>query len=93
MCEEGIVVVDVHTTEQRRYNMSHIRGKNTKSEEQIRKYLFLQGFRYRKNDIRLLGESCIALPKYKTVIFVNRCFWHAHEVCWYFVWLNSNVDS
>lgn len=83
---------DVHTPEQRSYNMSRIRGKNTKPEELVRKYLFSQGFRYRKNDVRLPGKPDIVLPKYKTVIFVNGCFWHAHEGCKYFVWPKNNAD-
>lgn len=85
-------MADVHTPEQRSYNMSRIRGKNTKPEELVRKYLFSQGFRYRKNDARLPGKPDIVLPKYKTVIFVNGCFWHAHEGCKYFVWPKNNAD-
>lgn len=72
--------------------MSRIRDKNTKPEELVRKYLFSQGFRYRKNDTRLPGKPDIVLPKYKTVIFVNGCFWHAHEGCRYFVWPKNNAD-
>lgn len=63
--------------------MSRIRGKNTKPEEIVRKYLFSRGFRYRKNDRRYPGKPDIVLPKYKTVIFVNGCFWHRHEGCRY----------
>ena len=85
-------MADVHTPEQRSYNMSRIRGKDTKPEELVRKYLFSQGFRYRKNDARLPGKPDIVLPKYKTVIFVNGCFWHAHEGCRYFVWPKNNAD-
>ena len=85
-------MADVHTPEQRSYNMSRIRGKNTKPEELVRKYLFSQGFRYRKNDARLPGKPDIVLPKYKTVIFVNGCFWHAHEGCKYFVWPKNNKE-
>ena len=85
-------MADVHTPEQRSYNMSRIRGKNTKPEELVRKYLFSQGFRYRKNDVRLPGKPDIVLPKYRTVIFVNGCFWHAHEGCKYFVWPKNNAD-
>ena len=81
---------DVHTPEKRSYNMSRIRGKDTKPEEQVRKYLFSQGFRYRKNDTRLPGKPDIVLPKYRTVIFVNGCFWHGHEGCRYFVWPKNN---
>ena len=85
-------MADVHTPEQRSYNMSRIRGKNTKPEELVRKYLFAQGFRYRKNDNRLPGKPDIVLPKYKTVIFINGCFWHGHDGCRYFVWPKNNAE-
>ena len=85
-------MADVHTPEQRSFNMSRIRNKNTKPEELVRKYLFAQGFRYRKNDIRLPGKPDIVLPKYKTVIFVNGCFWHGHTGCKYFVWPKNNEE-
>lgn len=85
-------MADVHTREKRSYNMSRIRGKDTKPEEIVRKYLFSQGFRYRKNDSRLPGKPDIVLPKYKTVIFVNGCFWHGHTGCKYFVWPQNNAE-
>ena len=72
-------------------NMSHIRSKNTKPEELVRKYLFSKGFRYRKNVRKLPGCPDIVLPKYKTVIFVNGCFWHKHD-CPRFVWPSSNQE-
>lgn len=84
--------MDVHDKKTRSYNMSRIKSKNTKPEELVRKYLFSKGFRYRKNDKRLPGSPDIVLPKYKTVIFVNGCFWHGHEGCRYFVWPESNKD-
>ena len=71
--------------------MSHIRSKNSKPEEMVRKYLFSKGFRYRKNVRTLPGCPDIVLPKYKTVIFVNGCFWHKHD-CPRFVWPESNKD-
>ena len=71
--------------------MSRIRGKDTKPEELVRKYLFSQGFRYRKYDSRLPGKPDIVLPKYRTVIFVNGCFWHMHD-CSGFVWPKSRLD-
>lgn len=83
---------DVHTQEQRSYNMSRISGKDTKPEVLVRKYLFSKGFRYRKNDVRLPGKPDIVLAKYKTVIFVNGCFWHGHEGCRYFVWPKNNAQ-
>ena len=58
--------------------MSSIRSSETKPEVAVRKYLFSQGFRYRKNDKRLPGRPDIVLPKYRTVVFVNGCFWHMH---------------
>ena len=84
--------MDVHDKETRSYNMSCIKGKNTKPEEIVRKYLFSQGFRYRKNDKRLPGTPDIVLPKYKTVIFVNGCFWHGHKNCKCFVVPKTNTD-
>ena len=84
--------MDVHDKETRSYNMSCIKGKNTKPEEIVRKYLFSQGFRYRKNDKKLPGTPDIVLPKYKTVIFVNGCFWHGHEGCRFFVVPKTNTE-
>ena len=67
-------------------------GIVTKPEELVRKFLFSQGFRYRKNDAKLPGKPDIVLPKYKAVIFVNGCFWHGHEGCRYFVWPKNNAE-
>lgn len=61
--------------------MSKISGKETKPEILVRKYLFAQGFRFRKNVEKLPGKPDIALPKYKTIIFINGCFWHGHKGC------------
>lgn len=72
--------------------MSQIKGKNTKPEEQVRKYLFSRGYRYRKNVSDLPGKPDIVLPKYKTCIFVNGCFWHKHESCKYFIWPKNNAE-
>ena len=72
---------DSLTVERRSWNMSRIRGKDTKIEVAVRQYLFSKGFRFRKNDKRYPGKPDVVLPKYKTVIFVNGCFWHQHEGC------------
>ena len=85
-------MTDVHSKSVRSYNMSKIRNKDTKPEILVRKYLFSQGFRFRKNDKRFPGKPDIVLPKYNTVIFINGCFWHKHEGCKYFVWPKSNED-
>lgn len=81
-------MADVHEPEVRSYNMSRIKGKDTKPEMKVRKYLHAQGFRYNlhgkyKGQI-LPGKPDLVLPKYKTVIFVHGCFWHVHEGCKYF---------
>lgn len=84
--------MDNRSKEERSKNMAHIPSKNTKPEEMVRKYLFSQGFRYRKNVANLPGKPDIVLPKYKTVIFVNGCFWHAHEGCKWFVPPKTNTE-
>lgn len=84
--------MDVHSKEIRSFNMSRIRGKNTKPEEVVAKYLFSQGFRYRRNVEKLPGTPDIVMKKYKTVIFINGCFWHAHEGCKYFVLPDNNKE-
>ncbi|TDM07712.1 very short patch repair endonuclease [Macrococcus lamae] len=75
----------------RSYNMSRIKGKNSKPEEAVRKYLYHHGFGYRKNYRKLPGSPDIYLPKYKTAIFVNGCFWHVHN-CGKFVMPKSNQE-
>jgi DNA mismatch endonuclease (patch repair protein) len=65
--------------------MSQVKGKNTKPELVVRKFLFANGFRYRINQKNLPGKPDIVLKKYKTAIFVNGCFWHGHKGCKYFV--------
>lgn len=72
---------DSISPEHRSWNMSRIRNKDTKIEVIVRKYLFSKGYRFRKNDKRYPGKPDVVLPKYKTVIFVNGCFWHQHEGC------------
>lgn len=73
--------MDKMTKEQRSRCMAAIRSKGTKPELIVRHYLFSHGFRYRLNHSRLPGHPDIVLRKYRTVIFVNGCFWHGHEEC------------
>jgi len=81
--------------------MSRIKGKNTLPELLVRKFLFANGYRYRLNVKTLPGKPDIVLPKYKTVLFINGCFWHGHEGCRYFVipktrtewWLTKISDT
>ena len=74
-------MADVHSKKVRSYNMSLIKGKNTKPEITVRKYLHAQGYRFRLHVKDLPGKPDIVLPKYKTVIFVHGCFWHQHPGC------------
>ncbi len=76
---------DVHDSVTRSYNMSRIRGKDTKPELLVRKYLHSKGLRFRLHDPKLPGKPDIVLPKYNTVIQVQGCFWHKHQGCKYFV--------
>jgi DNA mismatch endonuclease (patch repair protein) len=85
-------MADVHSKETRSYNMSRIKGKNTKPEMLVRKFLHANGFRYKLHDKRLPGKPDIILPKYKTLIFVHGCFWHGHKNCKYFVVPKTRTD-
>lgn len=74
-------MVDHLAKEKRSWNMSRIKGKDTKPEIIVRSILHSMGFRFRIHRKDLSGHPDIVLPKYKTVIFVNGCFWHHHENC------------
>lgn len=63
--------------------MSHVKSKNTKPEVLVRRFLFAHGFRFRLYRKDLPGKPDIVLPKYKTAIFINGCFWHGHKNCKY----------
>lgn len=78
-------MTDVHDKTTRSYNMSQIKGKDTKPEMMVRKYIFSKGFRYRLHDKRLPGKPDIVLPKLKVAVFIHGCFWHGHTNCRYFV--------
>lgn len=84
-------MADNLSKEVRSMNMSHIRSVNSRPEDLVRKYLFSKGFRYRKNVRSLPGCPDIVLTKYRTVVFVNGCFWHKHD-CPRFVWPSSNEE-
>lgn len=71
--------MDVLTPEQRRKNMQHIRGKDTKIEVMLRKALWNKGYRYRKNFKLLPGSPDIALTKYKIAVFCDGEFFHGKD--------------
>ena len=85
-------MTDIKTSEERSRNMAAIKGRDTKPEMIVRKYLFSRGLRYRVNNKRLPGSPVIVLRKYKTIVFVDGCFWHGHKNCKYFRLPKSNVD-
>ncbi|GAA3972626.1 very short patch repair endonuclease [Pedobacter ginsengiterrae] len=85
-------MADVHSKETRSYNMSRIRGKNTKPEMLVRQFLHANGFRYRLHVKDLPGKPDIVLFKYKTAIFIQGCFWHGHDQCKYYVVPKTKTD-
>lgn len=85
-------MADTMTPEQRSRCMAAVKGRDTKPEIIVRKYLFSRGLRFRVQVRKLPGNPDIVLPKYKTVIFVDGCFWHGHIGCQYFRLPKSNVE-
>lgn len=83
---------DKFSKEKRSEIMSKIKKTNTKPEMIVRKFLFSRGLRYRIHNKKLIGNPDIVLPKYKIIIFVNGCFWHAHNNCKLNRMPKSNTD-
>lgn len=88
----GVIRMDKISKQKRSENMSKIKSRDTSIEIKVRKYLFSLGFRYRKNVKSLPGKPDIVLPKYKTVIFINGCFWHRHPDCKYAATPSTHQD-
>lgn len=84
-------MTDRMTPRQRSRCMAAIKGKDTKPELAVRRFLFAQGLRFRVNNRQLPGSPDIVLPRYKTAIFVDDCFWHGHEGCRHAVMPKTNV--
>ena len=80
------------TEKQRHECMSHIRSKDTNPEVTVRSELFRRGFRFRKNVRTLPGTPDIVLSRYRTVIFINGCFWHGHKGCRHYTIPKTNVS-
>lgn len=85
-------MADIKSLEERSRNMSKIRSRDTKPEEYIRKLLFSQGYRYRKNVSSVPGHPDAWLAKYNTALFVHGCFWHRHDGCKYAYMPKSRVE-
>ena len=73
--------MDTISPERRSWNMSRIRGRNTRPEMLVRSLLHSLGYRFRLNRKDIPGKPDIVLPKYRTAIFVHGCFWHRHKDC------------
>jgi DNA mismatch endonuclease (patch repair protein) len=84
--------MDTLTSEKRSWNMSRIRGANTKPELAVRSMLHRMGYRFRIANKTLPGRPDIVLPKYRAVIFVHGCFWHRHQGCKYAYTPKSRLD-
>ena len=67
---------DVHSAEQRSFNMSRIRSKNTKPEMIVRSLVHQMGYRFRLHVSGLPGTPDLVLPAHRKIIFVHGCFWH-----------------
>lgn len=85
-------MVDSVSQEARSRNMAAIKSKDTKPEVFLRKLLFSDGYRYRKNASYIPGHPDIYLAKYNTAIFVNGCFWHRHPGCKYAYMPKSHIE-
>lgn len=84
--------MDKFSTAKRSLIMSKVFGKEAKPEVFARKYPFAQGFRYRKNVNDLPGKPDVVLPKHKTIVLINGCFWHGHKNCKKFSLPTTNVE-
>lgn len=73
--------MDRLTTQHRSWNMSRIRGRDTRPEREVRSLLHRLGFRFRLHPRSLPGRPDVVLPKYGTVVLVHGCFWHRHARC------------
>ena len=84
--------MDRVSTDQRSWNMSRVRSKDTAPELVVRSFLFQHGFRFRLHVKNLPGHPDIVLPKYRTVVEVRGCFWHRHPGCRQATTPSSNVE-
>ncbi len=74
-------MTDIYSPKKRSLIMSKVRSMDTKPELFVRKLIFRAGYRYRLYSASLPGKPDIVLKKFRTVIFVNGCFWHGHAGC------------
>lgn len=85
-------MTDRMSREERHRCMAAIKGRDTKPEMMVRRYLFSRGLRYRVNVKKLPGSPDIVLKKYGVAVFIDGCFWHGHKECKYYKLPSTNVD-
>lgn len=85
-------MTDVHNSSTRSFNMSKIRSKNTKPELIVRKFLYKNGYRYRKHYKKLPGTPDVVLVGKKIIIDIKGCYWHRHEDCRFATTPKKNYD-
>lgn len=85
-------MTDVVDSKTRSRMMSGIRGRDTKPELVVRKFLHSRGLRYRIAPKNLPGKPDIVLPRYRVAVFINGCFWHRHEGCRYAATPTTRAD-
>ena len=84
--------MDVHDKETRSYNMSRIKGRDTKPELLVRRECHRQGLRFRLHRKDLPGKPDLVFPKHNTVIFVHGCYWHLHDCKYGLVVPKTNTE-
>lgn len=85
-------MTDVLTPEQRRFNMSRIRNKNSRPEMIVRSLVHRMGFRFRLHTSKLPGKPDLVLVRHRKVVFVHGCFWHMHACKYGRVKPKTNAD-
>ena len=85
-------MTDVHNSSARSFNMSRIRGKDSKPEVIVRKFLFKNGYLFRKHYKKLPGIPDVVLVGKKIIVDIKGCFWHRHEKCRYSTTPKTNYD-
>lgn len=78
--------------EKRSRLMSRVRGRDTKPELTVRRYLHAHGLRYRLHDRKLVGRPDLVFHSRRVVVFVHGCFWHGHDKCPYYKLPATRVD-
>jgi DNA mismatch endonuclease, patch repair protein len=72
-------MTDVLTPEQRSFNMSRIRSRDTRPEMIVRSIVHRMGFRYRLHKKELPGKPDLVLVRHRKIIDVHGCFFHMHD--------------